>query len=101
MKHQGQDFYVSMVKSGFCTDSDFLFSCASDASTEPRGSGSLQQEADLARRAKKGSKNPKGKGARSSSAVLRSQTRFLNGGSGRLIQYVGLTYLHFSFTAAL
>lgn len=79
IKPQGQDFYVSMVNSGYwASDSDFLFSCASEpASTEPRGSVSLQpkQEVNPAHRAKKGSKTRRGKGVRSSSAVLFSQTR--------------------------
>lgn len=67
-----------MVNFGFCTDSDFLFSCTSGASIEHSGSLQQKQEVNLACRTKKRTKRPKGKGARSSSAVLLSQTRFLN-----------------------
>lgn len=76
----GQDFYVSMVNLVFCANFNFLFCCASGASTEASGSGSLQQtqEVNLARRTTKRTKGPEGKAARSSRAILLSQSRFLN-----------------------
>lgn len=78
--HSDQDFYVSMVILDFCANFNFLFCCASGASTEARGSGSLQQtqEVNLARRTTKRTKGPEGKAARSSWAILLSQSRFLN-----------------------